>query len=113
MPWQHRFGFKGTLMGLNGEAWQRRRRTPSRPGGYLAPAVIYNGGSRSEAATTDVVGLQVIRDWGVRFNREVLPGLLDRKAPSAAQRLNEEQRRALVLAPVDKQAEALSAAWAT
>lgn len=36
----------------------------------LALAVIYDGGSRSEAATTGGVGLQVIRDWVLRFNAE-------------------------------------------
>jgi transposase len=61
----------------------------------LALAVIYDGGSRSEAATTGGVGLQVIRDWVLRFNAEGAAGLLDRKAPGAVPRLNDEQRHAL------------------
>ena len=61
----------------------------------LALAVIYDGGSRSEAATTGGVGLQVIRDWVLRFNAEGAAGLLDRKAPGAVTRLNDEQRHAL------------------
>lgn len=61
----------------------------------LALAVIYDGGSRSEAAEVGSVGLQVIRDWVLRFNAEGPAGLLDRKAPGAARRLDEEHRRAL------------------
>lgn len=61
----------------------------------LALALIYDGGSRREASTTGGVGLQVIRDWVVRFNGEGPSGLLDRKAPGASRRLNEEHRRAL------------------
>ena len=61
----------------------------------LALAVIYDGCSRREAATTGGVGLQVIRDWVVRFNAEGPCGLLDRKAPGASRRLNEEHRQAL------------------
>jgi hypothetical protein len=34
----------------------------------LALAVIYDGGRRSEAADVGGVGLQVIRDWVLRFN---------------------------------------------
>ena len=36
----------------------------------LALAVIYDGGSRSEAARVGGVGLQIIRDWVLRFNAE-------------------------------------------
>lgn len=61
----------------------------------LALAVIYDGGRRSAAATVGGVGLQVIRDWVMRFNAEGPPGLLDRKAPGAARRLDAEHRRAL------------------
>lgn len=79
-----------TLRGLakaSKDARQTRR--------LLALAVIYDGGSRRDAATTGGVGLQVIRDWVVRFNAEGPAGLLDRKAPGASRRLNEEHRRAL------------------
>ena len=34
----------------------------------LALAVIYDGGTRSDAARMSGVGLQVIRDWVLRFN---------------------------------------------
>ena len=34
----------------------------------LALAVIYDGGSRTEAAEAGGVTLQVVRDWVLRFN---------------------------------------------
>jgi len=34
----------------------------------LALAEIYDGGARSDAARMSGVGLQVIRDWVLRFN---------------------------------------------
>ncbi len=34
----------------------------------LALAAIYNGATRSEAARIGGVGLQVVRDWVVKFN---------------------------------------------
>ena len=47
----------------------------------LALAVIYDGGTRGEAARLGGVGLQIVRDWVVRFNADGPAGLLDRKAP--------------------------------
>ena len=47
----------------------------------LALAVIYDGGSRTTAAKTGGVGLQIVRDWVMRFNADGAAGLLDRKAP--------------------------------
>ncbi len=41
------------------------------------------------------VGLQVIRDWVVRFNADGPNGLIDRKASGPLPKLNNEQRRAL------------------
>ena len=40
----------------------------------LALAVIYEGGSRTEAARVGAVGLQIVRDWVLRFNAEGPPG---------------------------------------
>lgn len=34
----------------------------------LSLALIYDGGSRTEAAEAGGVGLQVVRDWVLRFN---------------------------------------------
>ncbi len=61
----------------------------------LALAAIYDGGSRGDAARIGGVGLQIVRDWVVRFNARGPDGLIDRKAPGPSRRLNEAQRRAL------------------
>jgi len=45
----------------------------------LALAEIYDRGRRTDAARIGGVGLQVIRDWVVRFNAEGPDGLIDRK----------------------------------
>ena len=62
----------------------------------LALAEIYGGGSRTAAARIGGVGLQIVRDWVVRFNACGPDGLLDGKAPGPRSRLNDAQRRALV-----------------
>jgi transposase len=62
----------------------------------LALAVIYDGGSRSAAAKTGGVGLQILRDWVLRFNVEGPDGLVDRKAPGARPKLDAYHREALV-----------------
>lgn len=64
----------------------------------LALATIYDGGSRSDAARIGDVGLQIIRDWVLRFNTAGPDGLVDRKAPGPGHRLNEEHRVALAAA---------------
>ena len=62
----------------------------------LALAEIYDGGSRRDAARVGDVGLQIIRDWVLRFNAEGPDGLIDRKAPGPEPRLTEAHRQALV-----------------
>jgi transposase len=64
----------------------------------LALAAIRDGGSRSEAARVGGVGLQIVRDWVLRFNAEGPEGLVDRKAPGKAPTPNAEQRAALARA---------------
>src|SRR5271168_149800 len=64
----------------------------------LAVATIYDGGSRSDAARIGDVGLQIIRDWVLRFNAAGPDGLVDRKAPGPEPRLNEVHRMALAAA---------------
>ena len=64
----------------------------------LALAVIYDGGSRSEAARVGGVGLQIIRDGVRRFNADGPEGMIDRKAPGPMPRLNAEHRTALAAA---------------
>jgi transposase len=62
----------------------------------LSLAEIYDGGSRTAAARIGGVGLQIVRDWVVRFNACGPAGLLDRKALGPRSRLDDAQRRALV-----------------
>ena len=61
----------------------------------LLLAVIYDGGSRSEAARIGGVGLRTVRDWVLRFNRDGPDGLVDGKAPGGRPRLDANQRAAL------------------
>ena len=75
------------LARASGDANQTRR--------LLALAIIYDGGKRSNAAALGGVGLQVIRDWVLRFNADGPQGLIDRKAPGQTPKLNAYQRAAL------------------
>lgn len=59
-------------------------------------AEIYDGGIRTSAARIGEVGLQIMRDWVVRFNARGPEGLLDGKAPGRHSLLNDVQHRALV-----------------
>ncbi len=61
----------------------------------LALAVIYDGATRSEAAKIGGVGLQIIRDWVLRFNARGPDGLLNGKSPGPPAKLNDSQRQAL------------------
>jgi transposase len=61
----------------------------------LALAAIYDGATRTEAAKIGGVGLQVIRDWVLKFNAHGPDGLIDRKAPGQPPRLNDEHRAAV------------------
>ena len=58
----------------------------------LALAEIYDGGSRSDAARIGGVGLQIVRDWVVRFNARGPDGLVDGKAPGPRSKLDDAQR---------------------
>ena len=93
----------GSAIGLRGDfdaAALRRLARASKSANQarrlLALAEIYDGGSRTAAARIGGVGLQIVRDWVVRFNACGPDGLLDGKAPGKRSRLNEAQRRALV-----------------
>jgi transposase len=61
----------------------------------LALAAVYDGATRSEAAKIGGVTLQIVRDWVLKFNAHGPDGLIDRKAPGQAPRLNDEHRAAL------------------
>jgi hypothetical protein len=61
----------------------RRSRDPDQTRRLLALAEIYDGGSRPDAARIGGVGVQIVRDWVVRFNAKGPDGLLTGKAPGA------------------------------
>src|SRR5499427_5486142 len=61
----------------------------------LALAAIYDGATRTEAAKIGGVGLQIIRDWVLRFNARGPDGLLDGKSTGQPSKLNDTQRRAM------------------
>jgi len=61
----------------------------------LALAEIYDGGKRTDAARIGDVGLQIIRDWVLRFNARGPDGLIDGKATGQPAKLNNEQRQPL------------------
>ena len=61
----------------------------------LALAVIYDGGRRTEAARTGGVGLQIVRDWVLRFNASGPDGLINAKAPGKPPKLSADRRAAL------------------
>src|ERR1700692_1173568 len=62
----------------------------------LALAAIYDDATRTEAAKIGGVGLQIIRDWVLRFNARGPDGLLDGKSPGQPSKLNDVQRQAIV-----------------
>ena len=61
----------------------------------LALAAIYDGATRTEAAKIGGVGLQIVRDWVMRFNARGPDGLLDGKAPGQPSKLNNAQRQTI------------------
>jgi transposase len=61
----------------------------------LALAEICDGGSRSNVARIGGVGLQIVRDWVLRFNAEGPDALLNGKAPGVPSILDGRQREAL------------------
>ncbi|MDE2240056.1 MAG: helix-turn-helix domain-containing protein [Rhodospirillales bacterium] len=56
-------------------------------------AAIYDGATRSEAATIGSVTLQIVRDWVEKFNKHGPEGLIDRKAPGKLSLLSSDHRR--------------------
>src|SRR5258706_12273635 len=62
----------------------------------LAVAAIYDGATRTEAAKIGGVGLQIIRDWGMRFNARGAAGLVDGKSPGQPSTPNDWARQAMV-----------------
>ena len=73
----------------------KRTRDATQSRRLLALAEVYDGGSRTDASRIGGVGLQIIRDWVLRFNARGLDGLVDGKSPGAPSKLNADHRRAL------------------
>jgi transposase len=78
----------GTVIGLrddfDGAPMRRLARTTKHANQarrLLALAEIYDVGSRSAAARVGGVGLQIVRDWVLRFNARGPDSLPDGKAP--------------------------------
>jgi transposase len=61
----------------------------------LALAAIYDGATRTEAAKIGGVGLQIIRDWVLRFNTRGPDALVNGKSPGQPSKLNDLQRQAI------------------
>lgn len=73
----------------------KRSRDGAQARRLLALAEIYDGRRRSDAARLAGVGLQIIRDWVVRFNAEGPDGLFNRKGSGPPSRLDDVHRAAL------------------
>jgi transposase len=76
----------------------RRARDGGQARRLLALAAIYDGATRTAAARIGGVTLQIVRDWVLKFNAHGPDGLIDRRAPGPAPRLNERHRTALAAA---------------
>ena len=61
----------------------KRTRDATQSRRLLALAEVYDGGSRTDASRIGGVGLQIIRDWVLRFNARGPDGLVDGKSPGA------------------------------
>ena len=68
----------------------------------LALAAIYDGAMRTDAAKIGGVGVQIIRDWVLRFNTRGPDGLLDGKSPGHPPKLNDAQRQAIARMLIDR-----------
>ena len=89
-------GLRGDFDGAVLRRLSRSTKSANQARRLLALAEIYDGGRRTAAARIGGVGLQIIRDWVVRFNARGPDGLLDGKAPGPRSRLSDAQRQALV-----------------
>jgi len=76
-------------------AFARRTKDAPQARRLLALAAIYDGATRTQAASIGGVTLQIVRDWVVKFNGSGPDGLIDRKAPGQPSKLNDAHRAAL------------------
>lgn len=88
-------GLRGDFTGDDLRRLARSSRDAKQVRRLLTLAAIRDGESRTEAARIGSVGLQIVRDWVMRFNAEGPDGLIDRKAPGRTPTLTPDQRAAL------------------
>ena len=86
---------RGDFDGSRLRALARKSKDGPQARRLLALAAIYDGVTRSEAAKIGGVGLQIMRDWVLRFNARGPEGLLDGKGPGQPPKLNDAQRQAI------------------
>src|SRR3954453_16332979 len=61
----------------------------------LALAAIYDGATRTAAARIGGVTVEIVRDWGGKFNAHGPAGFINRKPPGQPSKLTDTQRAAL------------------
>lgn len=93
----------GTALAIRGDYTADDLRRLARQSRYadwsrrlLALSIIYEGGSRSQAASLGGVGLQIVRDWVERFNLHGPDGLKTGKAKGREPLLHDQHRKALI-----------------
>lgn len=88
-------GLRDDFTATRMRALARSSRDASQVRRLLALAVIYEGGTRGEAAQLGGVGLQTVRDWVLRFNAAGPDALIDAVPPGGAALLDDARRQAL------------------
>jgi transposase len=86
---------RGDFNGSQLRGFAKRTKDGRQARRLLVLAAIYDGATRSEAAKLGDVGLQIIRDWVLRFNARGPDGLLNGKSPGQPPKLNDAQRQAV------------------
>src|SRR3546814_13267518 len=76
-------GVRDKFVGAALRRLARRSKSANQALRLLALAEIYDGSRRTAAARIGGVGLQIVRDWVVRFNARGPVGLLAGQAPGA------------------------------
>ena len=89
---------RGDFDALQLRRFARRTKDGPQARRLLTLAAIYEGATRTEASKIGGVTLQIVRDWVVKFNAQGPDGLIDKKAPGQALRLNDTHRAALARA---------------
>jgi transposase len=93
IPWRR--DFDASLL----RSLARRSKDGPQARRLLALAAIYDGAARTEAAKIGGFGLQIIRDWVLRFNARGPDAHLNGKSPGQPSKLNDLQRQAIAVFP--------------